>query len=285
MIHQADALIQQHHDDWRVWYQTVCVPALMVIAQRNGQDFATYLGGMTEDEFLATIRALHREGPDDRDTIRSMSELWKGEQIVNSGTYPGMLHKVDTNLLIKPAMKNDGDLPAFILEYESGQMIWFRGMSVGHFAYGALRSYGVLASEGTADVPTFTMGNANPSRWLPGLNKVETADGLAHTVGREEPGLREITDRVDVPIGVTLEYPVVPPAYIAYLNGGEQVIRGPIQNPRVYRVICLGPGGYSYKHQGGALADLPPVAPYQGAVNSPAMQAWEQAAVNWMQNH
>ncbi len=284
-ILEADATIDQNHDEWMDWYRTTCVPAFKVIAYRQGQDFPTYLGGMDENAFLTAVRELHRDAPDDRDTIRSVSELWKKEQIVKSGAYPDMLHKVNTNLLVNKTQKNDPGLPAFIQQYESGQMIWSRGMSVGHFAYGQLRSTGVLASEGTADVPTFTMGNNNPSRWLPGLNDVATADGLAHTVGRDEPGLREIANRVEIPIGMTVQYPVAPPTYVAYLNSGEQVIRGPVHNPTVHRVICLGPNGYSYKHQGGALDDLPPAAPYQGAVGAPEMQAWEQNAVNWMQNH
>lgn len=267
------------------WYRTVCTPALMVIANKSGQDFATYLGGLSENEFLAIVRDLHSDAPDDRDTNRSMSDFLNGEQIVASGAYPRMLHKVGTNILVHPTMKNHPGLQAFIQDYESGQMTWFRGMAVDHFAYAELSLYGVLASEGAADVPTFTMENPNPSRWLPGENNDELPDGVAHRVNQSSTGLHEIVNRVDVPIGVTLQYPVVPPAHIAYLNGSEQVIRGPILNPTVHRVVCLGPGGYSYKHQGGALADLPPVAPYQGAVNSPAMQAWEQAAVNWMQNH
>ncbi len=144
---------------------------------------------------------------------------------------------------------------------------------------------GVLGSEGAADIPTFTMGNASPTRWLPGLYDPELADAIAHSVDQGDAGIRDIMTRKDIPIGVTVQYPITPPAHVAFLNDGEQVVRGPITSATVYRVILSGPAGYTYRLVNGSTNDLPPAAPYQAGVGSPAIVAWEALIDAWLLNH
>ncbi|MBW4434471.1 MAG: DUF4157 domain-containing protein [Pelatocladus maniniholoensis HA4357-MV3] len=286
---EASELIENKYKAWRQWYYEVCIPAMQTIAAKAGQDFNQYLATKSQDEFEQAMTSLHTEAKDERysswsENFRRLSST--DNSLVQSDKYPGMNRVSRTNILVSNLInENDENLQRFITLYNSDDMTWYRGLSISHFSYKQLREAGVLGSEGTADIPTFTMDNDSPTRWLPGLYNAQLADAVAHRVDAEDAGIREIAMRKDIPIGVTVQYPIKPPTHVAFLNDGEQVIRGPITGARVYRVILLGPSGYSYRLKNGSTNDLPPAAPYQASAGSQAIMAWETAIDTWLLNH
>ena len=279
---ESTALIEGKYKKWRTWYFEICMPAMQTIAAKSGQSFNEYWATRSEDDFEQTLIALHTENKDET----SFFEHFARAALINSDTYEGMKRVPKTNILVDPHIAEDYDgLQAFIALYNGGGMSWYRGLSVSHFSYPVLRGAGVLGSEGSADTPTFTMGNTTPTRWLPGLYDATLADAVAHSIDGGDAGLRDISTRKAIPIGVTVQYPISAPTPVAYLNDGEQVIRGPIADATIHRLILMGPGGFSYKLVGGNTSDLPPAAPYHAGVGSTGIIAWETNIDQWLLAH
>ncbi|MEH2011626.1 eCIS core domain-containing protein [Nostoc sp.] len=285
---EASELIQNQYKDWKQWYYEVCVPAMQTIAARGGQNFDQYLLNKTQQQFEQEMSALHTEAKDERSFKEKFKEQFSTDNsLVRSETYPQMNRVSGTNILVSTLISaDDNKLQQFINLYRSGGMIWYRGLSISHFSYNQLQTTGVLGSEGTVDTPTFTMGNASSSiRWLPGIYEPDTADYIAQSVDKGDAGIRDIIMRKDIPIGVTVQYPIRPQTPIAYLNDGEQVARGPITGATVYRVILLGPSGYTYRLMNGSTNELPPAAPYLAGVGSAEIVAWEALIDAWLLKH
>jgi len=279
---EATVIINRDYAGWRQWYYETCMPALQTVAAKSGQDFNEYWSTRSEDEFKKAVADLHSVAPDKR----LKYEWFPQNRLIEAPEYPKMNRVPGTNILVDERIDGDDvDLQNFITLYNSGNMVWYRGMSISHFSYNVLKVAGVLGSEGTADIPTFTMDNDSPTRWLPGLYDAQLADAVAHSVSADDSGIREIATRKAIPIGVTVQYPIIAPTHIAYLNDGEQVVRGPISGATVYRVILMGPGGYSYKLANGNTSDLPQGAPYKAAQGSPAIIAWEAKIDEWLLAH
>ncbi|MBI1835365.1 MAG: DUF4157 domain-containing protein [Burkholderiales bacterium] len=279
---EASVLIESNYKRRKKWYYEVCMPAMQTIATKSGQTFDDYWGGRSKDDFETAMNELFTSNIDEK----SFFDRFSDQPLVDSDHYAGMKRVPKTNILVDSHIAgDDANLQTFVNLYNSGNMNWYRGLSISHFSYEQVRGAGVLASEGTADIPTFTMGNPTPTRWLPGLYDSQLADAVAHSLAGSDAGLTEIATRKSVPIGVTVQYPITAPNPIAYLNDGEQVVRGPITGATVFRLILLGPGGYSYKLAGGATTDLPPAAPYQAAVGSPDIVAWEAQIDQWLLAH
>jgi hypothetical protein len=279
------------------WYQRVVVPALSTIARRSGQSYPDYLAPLSDAAFLQTVRELAAEfkqepqgglKPKPVGLLGKLGGLLSTLTFVDSDEYQGMKLCVGTNLLVLDQDHNfDNGVPTqrvknFVKLYQSGNLVWARGVGISHFGWDALRK-GVVASEGTADIPTFTMGNAVPTRWLPGVYVPKEATDIGFSVPPDAAGMREMMTRKDVPTGATALYKVPPTAPVAYLNDGEQVVRGPLHGADVsiYCVVMVGPGPIKYVAQNSKPTDLPPAAPYQAAVGSPAILAWEAAIDDW----
>ncbi|MEM4989130.1 hypothetical protein V8G57_17205 [Collimonas sp. H4R21] len=100
----------------------------------------------------------------------------------------------------------------------------YRGFSTNHFSMDELKRSGILKSEGVADIPTFTMGNSQPTRWLP------TAPHLPETVGISLGNdSRFLTGKGStVPYGVIVEIPAGKNVKAAFLNPGEILVDGPL---------------------------------------------------------
>jgi hypothetical protein len=280
---EADQLINSQYKKWRTWYYEVCMPAMNVIATKSGKTFNDYWAHKDKDAFEQAMKELHTEYKDET----SILDRFAKKDLIDSDKYQGMKRVKNTNILVESSIAgNDAKLQEFITLYNSGSMILYRGFSVSHFSYNVLKETGVLGSEGTSDIPTFTMNNHSPTRWIPCMYEVGLPDGIAHTVPQDDAGLREIINRKAVPIGVTVQYTITSPMPVAYINSGEQLIRGPIAGGvTIYRLILLGPNGYSYKLLGGNTSDLPPGAPYKARGGSAEIIEWEANIDAWLQAH
>lgn len=275
------------------WYNTVLTPVLTSIAARQGQDLNTYLSALGKAQFLQIVDQLRAEFKQDSPGWKDKAAAaFGGQTFMESTKYPGMKRLVGTNLLVKAEELKDGkpsdELTAFIKDYQAGQLEWYRGVGISHFAWSALELQGVLASEGTADTPTFTMGNAVATRWLPGVNDRGTAAIVAQRVDPNDAGLRDlITANTAFPTGAILKYKLPATAPVAYLNAGEQVVRGPTAPGAVTvdAVMVLGATGFTEKARNSTPTDLPPRAPYQAQTADAAFQQWLPRATNWVATH
>jgi hypothetical protein len=132
------------------------------------------------------------------------------------------------------------------------------------------------------------MGNAIATRWLPGVDDHGTALGIARTVGQGQAGLRHLlANNIEFLTGAVVRYQVPSTAPIAYLNAGEQVIRGPTPpgSVTIDRVEVLGPGGYRSAAQNSNPTALPTKAPYLAPHNRGDFQAWQPQAAQWCLNN
>ncbi len=276
------------------WYQRVVVPALSTIARKSGQTYDQYLAPLNGPQFLQAVRELEtsvKQEPDESflgGMLSVFSKADEGPVFVKSQQYAKMKRLKGTNLLVLEEGNFDSNgqpsraVLNFAAQYQSGNLEWFRGLGVSHFAWDALRR-GVVASEGTADIPTFTMDNPVATRWLPGVYLSNEARDIGLSVPQDAKGVRDLMTRMDVPTGVAIRYRVPPTAPVAFLSDGEQVVRGPLTGAHVsvYCVVTMGPGGIQYVAQNSALHNLPPAAPYQAGAGSNAIQLWEQDVNRW----
>jgi hypothetical protein len=107
-----------------------------------------------------------------------------------------------------------------------------REFSTDHFCWPELRQ-GRLVSEGSADLPMFTMGNTQKTRWLPTAYYPDYPNGIG---GIALAGVKKYTlefiegTGAFVPIGVYARIVVgrSKPLKICWLNGGETVVQGPL---------------------------------------------------------
>jgi hypothetical protein len=280
------------------WYYELFVPALTTIATKAGSSFNDYIAPLSKEDFMLRVNALLTEfgqEPTPNKLLKGLKGLFSkqptGPVFIDSKAYPGMKRVQNTNILVEPGEVPGGKpkpaLLQFIQNYNAGTLVWYRGINISHFSWGALKAAGVLASEGTADAPTFTMGNQNPSRWLPGVYDRDLTRGLALTIPQGDGGLRALAAQKEIPTGAILKFTITTNTPIAYLNDGEQVIRGPIAagNITVDTVFALGPDGIRQAAQDLQPTDLPPAAPYGAAANSTAINTWEPLAQNWLNKH
>jgi hypothetical protein len=276
------------------WFHRVYWPAMLVAASRAGQDIHVFLAGKTPLDVTNDVNALRTAPQQDADpgAFARMAGVMNTYNFDDSAVYPGMKRLRDTNLLVHN-MELAGGAPSahltqFIQAYLHGGVTWYRGVGINHFAWGALQLRGVLASEGTADIPTFTMGNATPTRWIPGVNDRGTAEVIAQTVPQSEPGLRDLLARnIPFPSGAILRLHVATPMSVAYINAGEQVVRGPLPPAAVTvdAVCVLDAAGFRQTAANTQPTALPIGSPYQAAAGSAPMLAWEPLAQNWANAH
>jgi len=74
--------------------------------------------------------------------------------------------------------QSGGEFGNFYQEWNHDTLCIYRGFNCSHFAYPGILT-GTLRSEGDADNPTFTMGNDQKTRWLPGCFVRNLCEGVA----------------------------------------------------------------------------------------------------------
>jgi hypothetical protein len=118
----------------------------------------------------------------------------------------------------------------FYAAWLNGAAHWYRGFNCSHFAYPEIRK-GLLLSEGFEDIPTFTMDNDQKTRWLPGCWDRALCEGVSIS-GTDQPtaalSVAESSYPIPVAIAVHVTLGINIPVPIAWMNPGEQLIRGPM---------------------------------------------------------
>jgi hypothetical protein len=269
---------------------------LSTIATKAGQDLEHYLAQFTAREFIEKINSLHSELGDEPEPNalakfgRMFSRRDDGDQWVDSQVYPGNKRLEGTNLFVRTSENFAGSEPKpdvvnFARALRAGNVVWYRGIAIPHFSWSSL-TRGVLSSEGTDDRIMFTMDDTGvTTRWLPGVNHLNDTLNIAASVDREQPGMLDLVARgVEIPIGASVRVDVDPQMPIAYLNAGEQLLRGPLHgaNLVVEQVVVMGATGTRMVAHNSAPTDLPPAAPYKAAQGSNAIQDWEHRVTQWI---
>ena len=271
------------------WYNNVAIPSLQGMAVKANQTWVNFLGAMTPAEFMQKVNELRADvKAEPKPLLASLKEMFSAPAPgppawADSNAYPGFRRFGTTNLFaLRQGNFNAAGAPTAALatctqRYRAGTLLWYRGIPVNSFAWHPLRR-GVLASEGTADIPGFTMGNADPTRWLPGVNAFD----LAHDVGLSpqsgsNPGLAVLANaNPGVPVGAVIEFLVPDNHPVAFLNEGELVVRGPLIHPAftIRTVVVI--SSVAVRDAVGPFNpnQLPNRAPYGKPVNDPAILAW-----------
>ncbi len=283
------------------WYTNVAVPALTAIATKAGQTYAQFLAPLSAPQFMTRINELQTTAMTEP-VLSSFASFGSFlSQAVNptwvdSTVYPGFRRYGNTNLLALTAGNFNGGPPSaaltnFAADYLAGNLVWYRGVAVCHFSWEALRQ-GIVASEGTADLPTFTMGHGITSRWLPGVDNQLLAHNVALAFGgAQNPGLNDVATNIgEVPTGAVVRFAVPTTAPVAFLNPGEAVVRGPLVGAQftIDSVTIMGPATLRDAVGAVAPAQLPPAAPYGAGVGSVAIQNWSNGpngALAWAALH
>jgi len=158
------------------------------------------------------------------------------------------------------------DFDTFYVRWLGGNASLYRGFPGCHFSLPKLISTGVLYSEGTADLPTFTMGNTQKTRWLPTALQDSLASGVA--LQCVDLFTRKFSAKAKVLMGVTVKITVGSGRNLptAWLNSGEIVVRGPL-NPNqfaLHTVVWLGPTSVTFTRWPDNFppSRLPPIRPY-----------------------
>lgn len=265
-------------------YEEVVKPAICVEAGKNGKSFIEYIGALSESDFRDKLRMLHTPFDAEPDMLNDPVLVESGDAkyfCLLSGQYPDFYSINGMPLLVHRQVikrkENFGDLISFIGWYLGKGIQCYRGINIAHFAWEVLRTQGILASDGSNDMPTFTMGE--PTRWLPFDSNLDIPQLIAGSPGRENAGLLEILgEGVEIPIGAVIPFVANINTPVAYLNAGEKVVRGPLKINKVDVVT-------SNRHilPGIPVGDLPEAAPYKASREQ--LEGWFQNARIWMGRH
>lgn len=265
-------------------------PAIETIAAKTGMNFEEYIDNKQEDEWKGMLREL-LEPFDVSSKLQSLSVIrWYGlkkykfvrtERYNNFFGVIGLPFGNRTNLLVHRQIVQspieDSILGAFIKQYEKGYTA-YRGIRISHFSWRSLKQSGVLASDGVEDNPTFTM--SEPTRWLPFVNSYDIPKSIVLGVNREDEGLRHMLELGQTfPVGAVVSFHVTKDIPVAYLDAGEQVIRGPIKIEKKVDVILS--NGNTI--EGVSPMELPEPAPYGASFKG--LAEWRQNVANWQQGH
>jgi hypothetical protein len=161
--------------------------------------------------------------------------------------------------------------------------MWYRGLNCSHFSYADLRK-GMMFSEGEEDIPTFTMGNEKKTRWLPGCLHRTLCEGVSFSGTDQFTSALSVAEKTfPIPVGITVRVRLgqnikVP---VAWLNPGEQLIRGPIGAPifEVCSMAWLRSGNPENTAWGLEYKFLPPPRPYKPTDKQ--IQTWWAGCEEW----
>lgn len=113
-------------------------------------------------------------------------------------------------------------------KYQENRLELFRGIASCHFSWSGLKD-GLLASEGYADIPTFTMGNSesNKTRWLPTAQLDQEAASIC--LQDLDPFTKALSMSEPVFIGISVCIKISPELnVVCWYNSGELGVRGPL---------------------------------------------------------
>ncbi len=313
----ADA-IEALGDD-AVHFASHVQPILLAMASKKGQDLATFLAALDKSDYLRLVSEILEPIP----MKKVASPATHPITYVPSTTFPGFQEVAGTNIYIKTSLNfqykkvtttkpptglsslfggkgettNTTQLvpAAGVVQFvdsilRSGPVQWYRGMAIDHFAWNGLRA-GYLASEGTDKAPTFTMASAGSAltRWLPGATG-EDGEGTASSIAGsiQEDALAALWSDQEVVMGAVLSFEVTSGTPIAYMNGNEQLLRGPLSAPRL-KVAFLAVrdrGVLSLRVPASSEPQaLPPTYPYQAELGSLKFARWVQAYNEWAETY
>ncbi|MGT0193867.1 dermonecrotic toxin domain-containing protein [Burkholderia pyrrocinia] len=107
----------------------------------------------------------------------------------------------------------------------------YRGISTNHFSISDMKNYGILKSEGDADIPVFTMGNVGGQKtaWLPADLQVDTPAMISTG---NQMWLNGASDQ-NIPRGIVVKIRAGQDDShfgVSFLNSGELVVQGPLSN-------------------------------------------------------
>lgn len=171
---------------------------------------------------------------------------------------------------------------SFYMAYLRNDLFIYRGLNCSHFAYPAVLR-GELRSEGDADRPSFTMGHTDTAktRWLPGCFDRKLAEGVSFS-GTDDLTLK-LSETKDIPIAITVQIRagVQSGLSVCWLNEGEQVVRGPLDNTQfsVCSLLWMKKDGPEFTDFPLELPELPPPRPYEP--NEDALRKWSDRLDDW----
>jgi hypothetical protein len=222
-----------------MFFHTICnryfdlfVPALLTEAKLHGKTFDKFIQSFSADQFRKKLEELTAPYEINKDPTKKSTVV----SLERSSKYPNFLNASGTSILVPEHSANNQKVNDFIQKVCNGGLTMYRGICVRHFSWDVLKKFGVLASEGSTDQPSATMGNTNRTRWLPFSEYLDVAELVAISNLTEHPGLYSIfgnPDALEVPVGAVINYNVTKDTPIAYLYDGEQVIRGPLNIEKV----------------------------------------------------
>jgi hypothetical protein len=294
-------------------------PVLLAMARKKGQDLTTFLAGLNMSDYMRLVSEISEPVA----TYKVASPTTHPVTYVDSTTFPGFQQVAGTNIYIAStanfAKKNVATTEpptglssvfggkgkttittqvvpvAGVVRFvnsilRSGPLQWCRGMAINHFAWDGLRA-GYLASEGTDKAPTFTMAveGSALTRWLPGSTGEDGKDTASSIAGSiQEDALATLWADQEVVMGAVLSFEVTSGTPIVYMNGNEQLLRGPLGAPRL-RVALLAVrdrGVLSLRVPASSEPQaLPPTYPYQVELGSQKFVWWVQAYNEWAEPH
>jgi hypothetical protein len=161
---------------------------------------------------------------------------WTEEQNAPSSTTGSFLQKFlrpTINRIARLQMDDDAFLDLYE-KWKSDTLTLTRGITGTHMAWNDLVG-GSLGSEGGTDEPTFTMGNANPTRWLPtsffrfdehAVAILPAIQDLNHQTTRQ--ALENFGGWIPTGAIVKINAGASKNFAICWLNAGEIVVRGPL---------------------------------------------------------
>ncbi|WP_232289000.1 hypothetical protein, partial [Burkholderia oklahomensis] len=163
--------------------------------------------------------------------------LSRSEQYPNSYSVNGnsrfLIHAGNVNVSDGQAVVKSSQCAAFFEAYDkwmNDELDLYRGIATNHFSVNDMRQFGVLKSEGDADIPTFTMGNDDKQKtaWLPTDPRV--AIPVAIAVGNQSwlSGVDE-----SIPRGIVIKIRAGANEThfgVSFINSGELAVQGPLTN-------------------------------------------------------
>jgi hypothetical protein len=216
----------------------------------------------------------------------------QGTNLTTAGPFPHQApNDCGTQYRFKD-VQGSSDFDDFYPDWLMNNALLYRGISGNHFSWdrikGSFFSHPELKSEGTADIPTYTMGNEQPTAWLPTDMVLGTAVNVA--LGNMDQFTAAKSNTASVPVGIVASIRVGKSLGkpICYLNPGETVVKGPLRYPAfgIHQLVWLEFNGITNSNWLGGLAPdkLMPVRPYKPASqgdfdawwNGGDMQTWRR---------
>lgn len=185
-------------------------------------------------------------------------------------------------------LKDPEDFTKFYDRWNSDTLTLYRGVSSSHFSWDGMIKNHQVRSEGSNDIPTFTMGSAK-TRWIPTADKLPLTVVVATGNHTSTVGDAMRDGQENILLGAVLGFDVgkTRQTPVCYLNSGETVVRGPSNSFRVSHLVVSSGGSYQAKPFSGTLDDLPQPAPYgpPGQVDDQTVQIQANKWIEASQQH